>query len=228
MSLKHFGNSGDILSKAIDMKMIEELISSDSKKPLLVCDIDEVVLEFLTPFQSFLLAQDKELRPNSFALHGNIFDLNTNTTVENQKVSSLIEDFFADQLNWQMLLPDVDGVLKDLSQDMDIVFLTAMPPHHFAKRKQLLEQFDLAFPLIATEEAKGPILKNANALVDDHVFFIDDMIYNHHSVAEHAPDTHHISIMGNREFKAIAPQLDDYIYDAEDWLDVKNHIHTKI
>ena len=185
-------------------------------------------MEFLTPFQSFLLAQDKELRANSFALHGNIFDLNSNTAVENQKVSSLIEDFFADQLNWQMLLPDVDLVLKELSQDMDVIFLTAMPPHHFEKRKTLLEQFDLTFPLIATEDAKGPILKDANALVDDHVFFIDDMIYNHHSVAEHAPDTHHISIMGNQEFKAIAPDLDDYIYDAENWADLKNHIQSKI
>ena len=210
------------------MKSIQEIISPSNNRPLIVCDIDEVVLEFLTPFQSFLLAQDKELRANSFALHGNIFDLNSNTAVENQKVSSLIEDFFADQLNWQMLLPDVDLVLKELSQDMDVIFLTAMPPHHFEKRKTLLEQFDLTFPLIATEDAKGPILKDANALVDDHVFFIDDMIYNHHSVAEHAPDTHHISIMGNQEFKAIAPDLDDYIYDAENWADLKNHIQSKI
>ena len=210
------------------MKSIQEIISPSNERPLIVCDIDEVVLEFLTPFQSFLLAQDKELRANSFALHGNIFDLNTNDAVENQKVSSLIEDFFADQLNWQMLLPDVDLVLKELSQDMDVIFLTAMPPHHFEKRKTLLEQFDLTFPLIATEDAKGPILKDANALVDDHVFFIDDMIYNHHSVAEHAPDTHHISIMGNQEFKAIAPDLDDYIYDAENWADLKNHIQSKI
>ncbi|MBO6918675.1 MAG: hypothetical protein JJ858_09620 [Rhizobiaceae bacterium] len=216
------------MSKAIDMKSIREIISPSADRPLIVCDIDEVVLEFLTPFQSFLLAQDKELRANSFALHGNIFDLNTNDTVENQKVSSLIEDFFADQLNWQMLLPDVDLVLKELSKDMDVIFLTAMPPHHFTKRKTLLEQFDLTFPLIATEDAKGPILKDANALVDDHVFFIDDMIYNHHSVAEHAPDTHHISIMGNQEFKAIAPDLDDYIYDAENWADLKNHIQSKI
>ena len=210
------------------MKSIQEIISPSNNRPLIVCDIDEVVLEFLTPFQSFLLAQDKELRANSFALHGNIFDLNSNTAVENQKVSSLIEDFFADQLNWQMLLPDVDLVLKELSQDMDVIFLTAMPPHHFEKRKTLLEQFELTFPLIATEDAKGPILKDANALVDDHVFFIDDMIYNHHSVAEHAPDTHHISIMGNQEFKAIAPDLDDYIYDAENWADLKNHIQSKI
>ena len=210
------------------MKSMTEILASLSDRPLLVCDIDEVVLEFLTPFQNFLLAQDKQLRPNSFALHGNIFDLNTKSAVENQKVSSLIEDFFADQLNWQNLLPDVDQVLKTLSEEMDIIFLTAMPPHHFEKRKKLLEGFDLSYPLIATEEAKGPILKTVNSRNDDKVFFIDDMIYNHHSVAEHAPDTHHISIMANQEFKAIAPKLDDYIYDAENWTDVQSHIQSKI
>ena len=210
------------------MKSMTEILASLSDRPLLVCDIDEVVLEFLTPFQNFLLAQDKQLRPNSFALHGNIFDLNTESAVENQKVSSLIEDFFADQLNWQNLLPDVDQVLEALSEEMDIIFLTAMPPHHFEKRKKLLEGFDLSYPLIATEEAKGPILKTVNSRNDDKVFFIDDMIYNHHSVAEHAPDTHHISIMANQEFKAIAPKLDDYIYDAESWPDVQSHIQSKI
>lgn len=209
------------------MKSITDIISPSSQRSLIICDVDEVVLEFLTPFQSFLLAQDKELRANSFALHGNIFDLNTNSAVENEKVSRLIDDFFADQLNWQMLLPDVEQALKELSKDIDILFLTAMPPKYFSTRKALLEGFDLNFPLIATEDAKGPFLKEANTHIDDKVFFIDDMIYNHHSVAEHAPDTHHISIMANQEFKAIAPQLDDYIYDADNWIDVKSHIQSK-
>lgn len=209
------------------MKSITDLISPSTDRPLLVCDIDEVVLEFLTPFQNFLLAQGKQLRPNSFALHGNIFDLKTEIVIENQSVSTLIEDFFADQLNWQTLLPNVDQALNELSEEMNIIFLTAMPPRHFSTRSTLLKRFDLNFPLIATEEAKGPILKEANSVTGDKVFFVDDMIYNHHSVANHAPDTHHIAIMANKEFKAIAPKLDDYIYDADTWIDVKHHIRTK-
>jgi hypothetical protein len=227
MSRKPFVNLGATLNKDIDMKSISDIISPSSERPLIVCDVDEVVLEFLTPFQSFLLAQDKQLRANSFALHGNIFDLNTKNAVENEKVSSLIDDFFADQLNWQMLLPNVDQSLKELSEDIDVLFLTAMPPKYFSTRKKLLESLDLNFPLIATQEAKGPFLKEANTHIDDKVFFIDDMIYNHHSVAEHAPDTHHISIMANQEFKAIAPKLDEYIYDADDWIDIKSHIQSK-
>lgn len=224
---KLFANLGAILNKDIKIKSISDIISPLSQRPLIVCDVDEVVLEFLTPFQNFLLAQDKELRANSFALHGNIFDLNTKNSVENEKVSTLIDDFFADQLNWQMLLPDVEPVLKELSTDIDIVFLTAMSPRYFSTRKELLDRFNLNFPLIATEEAKGPFLKEANLHIDDKVFFIDDMIYNHHSVAEHAPNTHQISIMANQEFKALAPKLDDYIYDADGWIDVKNHIQSK-
>ena len=43
-----------------------------SNRPLVVCDIDEVVLEFLTPFRNFLRASGLDLLPRSFRLHGNI------------------------------------------------------------------------------------------------------------------------------------------------------------
>ena len=49
----------------------DELILTE--RPLIVCDIDEVVLEFVTPFQAFLMDNGHELRATSFRLNGNVF-----------------------------------------------------------------------------------------------------------------------------------------------------------
>ena len=92
-----------------------------SDRPLLICDVDEVIIEFLTPFGKFLNAQDKELRPNSFALDGNIFKSGTDIAYEKQIVSQLVDDFFADQHNWQNPVDHVHQVLKNLSNE-DVKF----------------------------------------------------------------------------------------------------------
>ena len=46
-------------------------------RPLIVCDIDEVVLEFLTPFSNFLRSCGRDLLPRSFRLNGNIVEIDT-------------------------------------------------------------------------------------------------------------------------------------------------------
>ncbi|NKF32532.1 hypothetical protein HER21_39585, partial [Pseudomonas sp. BGM005] len=42
------------------------------ERPLVVCDVDDVVLQFIDPFQLFLQSLGHELLPRSFRLHGNI------------------------------------------------------------------------------------------------------------------------------------------------------------
>ena len=53
-------------------RQIAELARDD--RPLLVLDVDEVVLEFIRPFTGYLGTLGLELQPDSFRLHGNIVD----------------------------------------------------------------------------------------------------------------------------------------------------------
>lgn len=207
---------------------IFDVANSLKNRPLFVCDIDEVVLEFLTPFQNFLKSQGYELRADKFALHGNIYNSKNDKAADNQSVSDFIEAFYSEQSKWQTPLFNVENSLSELADELDIIFLTAMPPVYFGQRKQLLESFELHYPLIATEDAKGPVIKALHNDREHPTFFIDDMIYNHHSVAQHMPDTNCISIMANQEFKAMAPPLGDDIYDANSWTDVTEHIFKKL
>jgi hypothetical protein len=54
----------------------------------------------------------------------------------------------------------VAGALDTLSEieaahQADIIFLTAMPPRHHARRRALLDEHGFSQPMIATEDAKG-------------------------------------------------------------------------
>src|SRR5262249_47008313 len=70
-------------------------------RPLIVCDIDEVVLEFLNPFTAFLRANSHDLLPRSFRLHGNIVSLIDGRTADDAAIAEFLERFFLSQDSWQ-------------------------------------------------------------------------------------------------------------------------------
>lgn len=72
-----------------------------TERPLVVCDVDDVVLEFVTPFRAFLESRGHRLLPRSFRLHGNIVCAKDETALKDAAVSELIDAFFAAQEAWQ-------------------------------------------------------------------------------------------------------------------------------
>ncbi|MEX3009308.1 hypothetical protein [Hoeflea sp. TYP-13] len=193
-------------------------------RALIVCDVDEVVLEFLTPFNGFLKASGFELLPRSFRLTGNIVSLDDGTAAAGETVAALLDEFFARQIDWQTPAGGVDKALSNLSRIADVVFLTAMPPRHYEVRRSLLNRHGLTYPLIATEKDKGPLINEIHADRDHPLIFIDDMIYNLHSVKKHAPDAHTICYMSNDHFRAMAPHPGDDVTQAADWNEIEQII----
>ncbi|MGO8176430.1 hypothetical protein ACC764_39695, partial [Rhizobium ruizarguesonis] len=54
--------------------------------------------------------------------------------------------------------------------------------------RRLLDRMGLLFPLLATEQPKGPIVNALHASRSIPVVFIDDMARNLHSVRDHVTD----------------------------------------
>jgi hypothetical protein len=190
-------------------------------RALIVCDIDEVVLEFVTPFNAYLMANGHELLPRSFRLTGNVVSVENGTEASSQKVGELLDSFFAHQADWQKPAKQVATALSNLSDIADILFLTAMPPQHYDVRRGLLDSHGMPFPLIATEDAKGPLIRD---LHDDRplpLIFIDDMVYNLHSVKQHAPQAKMLHYMANETFRAMAPHPGDDVTQADDWHEIE-------
>jgi hypothetical protein len=188
-----------------------------SERPLIVCDIDEVVLEFLTPLRNFLNSSGHDLLPRSFRLHGNIVATDGGEPVSDSRTSAFLEEFFALQDQWQTPAEDVVETLADLANDADIVFLTAMAPRYAATRRTLLDRHGLHYPLLASEEPKGPIIQRLHDARDVPLVFIDDILRNLQSVRDCAPDCLLINLMANAEFRAMAPHPGDGIMTADGW-----------
>lgn len=188
-----------------------------SGRPLIVCDIDEVVLEFVAPFQAFLIDNGHELRPTSFRLNGNVFSLADGAVTGEDKVAMLLEAFFTSQDAWQTPVKSAADSLARLADQADIVFLTAMPPRHRAVRRRLLSRHGFDYPMIATEAAKGPAVLALHGSRPQPVVFVDDIFVNLHSVRTHVPETLLVNLMANDIFRALAPHPGDGVEIATDW-----------
>ncbi|ACE90677.1 hypothetical conserved protein [Rhizobium etli CIAT 652] len=187
------------------------------ERPLVVCDVDDVVLQFIDPFQLFLQSLGNELLPRSFRLNGNIVSTADGAEIESQQVSRLIEEFFEAQELWQTPVDHVVETLDRLSQEADILFLTAMPPRFQDQRRRLLDSAGLLFPLLASEQPKGPIVHALHASRSFPVAFIDDMAHNLHSVRDHVADCLFIHLMPDSPVHRFAPAAADDITRAIDW-----------
>lgn len=187
------------------------------ERPLIVCDIDEVVLEFVTPFEAFLTHNGYELRATSFRLHGNVFNRTDGIKTPDDEVSRMLEAFFTSQNEWQRPVIEAADSLSRLSEHADIVFLTAMPPRHREVRRTLLARHGFDYPMIATESPKGPAVLALHGTRAQPLVFIDDIYVNLQSVRSHVPQTLLVNLMANDTFRALAPHPGDGVDIATDW-----------
>ncbi|MBB6483452.1 hypothetical protein [Rhizobium lusitanum] len=186
-------------------------------RPLIVCDVDDVVLHFFAPFLAFLDGEGSEFLPRSFRLTGNIVSKTSGTALEEKDVHRLIDSFFEAQEQWQTPLDLAVDTLGEVSKEADIVFLTAMPPQFWEQRRRLLDRLGLAYPLLASLQPKGPIVRSLHASRTLPVAFIDDMAHNLHSVSEHVPDCLLINLKPDSIVHRMAPAAPAGIPEANEW-----------
>jgi len=197
-------------------RQIAALAADD--RPLLVVDVDEVVLEFVNPFMGFLADRDLALLTGTFRLHGNVVHKGSGAEVAGDEVSRLMTEFFEAQENWQRLVQGADSALADIAAEAHVVLLSAMPHAHRAPRLRLLERFGLLYPLISTEAAKGPALA-AMRRGGRPVAFVDDIPHNLLSVAEHVPDAALFHLMAHEGFRQLARPVPAPIRAVDGWDD---------
>lgn len=200
---------------------------SYGKRPLIVCDVDEVILRFVEPFFVLLNEHDLEMDVQLFKLNGNVRHRADGRLAEDTLVNGIVQKLFEEQDKRQDLVTGAFEGVARLSQIADLVFLTAMNHKHFDKRLALLRHLGFTQPLLTTERDKGPAL----AHMDRHdypTFFIDDMPHNHHSALRDAADVHRISFMSYTAFRATAPAPPEGTFITNDWPEMVMHIERII
>lgn len=196
-------------------RQIEEL--SHDTRPLLVLDVDDVVLDFVRPFPRYLEGAGYELRLGSFRLNGNIKERATGRVAEQHEVAGLIDAFFRDQAEWQTVTRGAGEAIASLAGRAEIVMLTAMPHKWRAIRRAHLDTLGLGHPLLTTEMAKGPALARLRGVAGRPVAFVDDQPANLVSAREWVPDIHLFHLMAENSLRALLPSPPDYATVVEDW-----------
>ncbi len=196
-------------------RQIAEL--SHDPRPLLVLDVDDVVLHFVRPFPLFLEASGFTLKLGSFRLNGNITEAATGRIVEREEVAALIGGFFEAQTDWQTVTDGAAEALATLGDAAEIVMLTAMPHRYRHIRRAHLDALGLPYPLLTTEMAKGPAIARLRGDKARPVAFVDDLPPNLASAREHVPDAHLFHLMAENALRALLPPPQAGVTVVEDW-----------
>ena len=204
------------------LRQIEELALDE--RPLLVLDVDDVVLEFIRPFPKFLESRGLHLTMASFRLTGNIADKATGRLVEQPQVTALLDEFFDGQADWQTITDGAAEALAKLAGQVEIVLLTAMFHRHRATRRAHLDQLGLPYPLLTTEMAKGPAVARLRGAKGRPVAFVDDQPNNLISARTSVPDAHLFHLMADNSLRQFLPPLPEDIVAVEDWHDAAPRI----
>ncbi|MEM7427540.1 MAG: hypothetical protein AAF441_15710 [Pseudomonadota bacterium] len=191
----------------------------DRAKPLIICDVDEVVVHFLKGLEAFLDQQELWLDPASFALNGNIREKDTNDPIPGAQIGGLIERFFSE---WTGNLDAIDGAsasLAALSEHADIVMLTNMPDAYKPERIRNLASHGMDYPVVSNAGPKGPSVHHMSQMTSGPVVFIDDTPSNVNSVTRHAPEVHVMHFMQDHRFRVHLPDLQGIIGSVDNWSD---------
>jgi hypothetical protein len=198
-------------------RQIEELAADD--RPLLVLDVDDVVLEFIRPFPNFLKSRGFGLTLASFRLTGNIAETASGRLIEQPEVTALLGEFFDAQADWQSITDGAAEALAMLGGRAEIVLLTAMPHKHRAVRRAHLDALGLPYPLLTTEMAKGPAVAKLRGNKGRPAAFVDDQPSNLVSARNSVADVHLFHLMADNSLRAFLPPMPNDIAVVDNWRD---------
>lgn len=188
-------------------------------RPLVICDVDEVVVHFLRGLESFLGEQGLWLDPASFALNGNIREKDGDAPIPGAQIGGLIERFFSE---WTGVLEEIEGAsaaLRSISDHADVVMLTNMPDAYKPDRIANLKSHGMDYPVVSNAGPKGPSVRHLADMIERPVVFIDDTPSNVKSVTEHAPEVHVLHFMQDHRFRRHLPELKGVIGSVDNWED---------
>lgn len=202
------------------------LPSIPPERPLIICDADEVLLQFMGGLERFLNRRGLTISLDSYALTGNI--RREGIALEQPEVSGLLKEFYAaDGLDLDPA-PGASEVLDRLSRAATIVVLSNVSPEAAIGRAANLARHGMAYPVISNSGAKGAAVKRLAEAAAAPVFFLDDIGWHLETVAEAWPETHQIHFINDpRLFRLAQPSPHARLFTSS-WAEAGAHLRTAL
>ncbi|HEY6916690.1 MAG TPA: HAD family hydrolase [Allosphingosinicella sp.] len=194
-------------------------------RPLLISDCDEVLLHMVTHFADWL----SEAHDLHFAMGNPDFGAavtdRTGAQVGGDTLWPLLDSFFASEMHRQNIVPGAAEALGRIGEIADIVILTNIGDQYHANRVEQLGQFEIRHRVLCNRGGKGrPVAELVETMKPSAVVFVDDLPFQHESVAKHAPDVWRLQMVAEPRLAANLPPSPhahariDLWAEAEAWI----------
>jgi len=194
------------------------------ERPLVICDVDEVVVHFLKGLEAYLNERGLWLDPASFALNGNIRHKEGNAPLPVDRLGPLLMDFFAAGVRNLTPIDGAKDALATLCERADIVMLTNLPDEFRGDRIANLADHGIVFPVVTNQGPKGPAVSAIAAGRRAPVVFIDDNHGYLASAREHNPDVHLVHFLQDHRFGRHVEHFDYMSLRTDNWREAEAHV----
>ncbi|MSP83458.1 MAG: hypothetical protein EXQ94_11160 [Alphaproteobacteria bacterium] len=195
-------------------------------RPLVLCDADEVIFDFMTAFEASLARDGLYYTWSEFKLNGNIRRIDDDRPVAN--VRALVEDFFAASTRDLGVIEGAREGLVAIAKLAQVVVLTNLPIANRGDRRVALSRIGLNFPVVANLGSKGPPVRALAARVAGPVYFIDDSPSHHADVAEQANHVRRLHFVGHARLAGLIGQAPASHYRAATWPELAARIVAEL
>lgn len=187
-----------------------------NNKPLIICDADEVIFDFMTTFEKYLITNGLSFSWKSYALEGNILD-KKNKPIDKDFIKNIINDFFKTHTYTMNLIKDAKDSLKKLKEIYNIIILSNIPFEFYDQRAQALKKHDINFSFYANQGPKGKAIKQISKQLTNKLWFIDDSPYQISSVKSQEKSIKTILFISNIKLKKLINHKKCWDYFSNKW-----------
>jgi hypothetical protein len=194
------------------------------KRPLVICDVDEVVVHFTRDFEDFLLERGLLLDPSRMLFSGNIRFEKSQEFLSAEESEDVVVQFFEERT---LNMETIDGAVESLhsiGKSADVIMLTNLPHEAGDDRRANLAGHGLNFPVITNSGPKGPAIRKIAAQISAPVVFIDDSPGFITSAFHHAPDVHLIHFLHDERYARLVAPLDFVSLRTDTWDELHPHV----
>lgn len=197
-------------------------------RPLLVVDVDEVVLRFVPHLEAFMAARGYRLDVVTFGITGNVTRLGSCRAVPAPEVAALIAGFFSAHVGDQMPVDGAPEALARLAARLDVVLLTNAPAEHRDARTARLAALGMPYPVVMNDGPKGPAVARLARRLAAPLFFVDDGPQNLASVRDATEGARLVHFVDDPRYFRLAPDVPGTWLKSRDWRDVAARIEAAL
>ena len=195
-----------------------------SNYPLVICDVDEVVVHFTRDFEDFLGGLGLWLDTSISLFSSNIRNQKTRILLSPEEIEKTVVQFFAERTLDMQTIEGAVEALHNIGKSADVIMLTNLPHEAGDDRRANLAGHGLNFPVVTNSGPKGPAIQKIASQVTAPVVFIDDSPGFITSAFHHAPDVHLIHFLHDERYARLVAPLDFVSLRTDTWDVMHPHV----